>query len=243
MKASETLCIQALETIQKTLGLSEVQPEDGKPYAELTSPAFGEVGKVRIFKGEGIGELIYVGIAVPQIHLDSHMLFAFTPSGSAIPHFTLDSVAVPDGYAFHLDLIPRLDLGANLTYMDKVYGPLSPIFDDAKKIEGLSKAHISQRQVALMSPWMLVHRADPTAFEAIQAPVSDYLKHWLTLVQTGIDETADPALLAARDSANRSAIFNREVDPVWTQIERLLGEESSTSLRELLRLGSDNYVN
>ena len=97
MKASETLCIQALETIQKTLGLSEVQPEDGKPYAELTSPAFGEVGKVRIFKGEGIGELIYVGIAVPQIHHDYPMLFAYTPSGRANPHFTLDTDAVPDG--------------------------------------------------------------------------------------------------------------------------------------------------
>ena len=115
--------------------------------------------------------------------------------------------------------------------------------DEAKKIEGLSKAHISQRQVALMSPWMLVHRADPEAFEAIQSPVADYLKHWLELVEKGVGEDADATLLADRDSANRSAIFNRDVDPVWGQIERLLGEQSATALRELLRLGSDNYVN
>ncbi|MEE2750660.1 MAG: hypothetical protein VX519_04475 [Myxococcota bacterium] len=243
MKASESLCLQTLETIQATLGLSEVYSEGDKPYTELTSPAFGEVGKVRVFKGKDIGELIYVGIVVPQIHLDSHMIFAFTPSGSAVPHFTLDSVAVPDGYAFHLDLIPRLDLGANLSYMDNVYGPLSPIFDNAKKIKGLSKAHISQRQVALMSPWMLVHRADDTAFDAIQEPVSDYLQHWLGLLEAGVEDATDPADLAARDSANRSAIFNTEVDPVWEHIERLLGAESSTAIRELLRLGSDSMVN
>ena len=90
-----------------------------------------------------------------------------------------------------------------------------------------------------MSPWMLVHRADPSAFDAIQEPVADYLKHWLGLLETGVDETADPNALAARDSANRSAIFNRDVDPVWGHIERLIGAERSTALRELLRNGSD----
>jgi len=243
MSASESLCIQTLETIQTALKLDEVYSDGEKPYTELTSPAFGNVGKVRVFKGEDIGELIYVGIVVPQIHLDSHMIFAFTPSGSAVPHFTLDSVAVPDGYAFHLDLIPRLDLGANLSYMDTVYGPLSPVFDNAKKIKGLTKAHISQRQVALMSPWMLVHRADSNAFDAIQEPVADYLKHWLALLESGVEDAADASFLAERDSANRSAIFNPEVDPVWEHIERLLGPESSTAIRELLRLGSDQMVN
>ena len=114
MSASAALCINALETIQTKLNLQEVLGEDGQAYRTLQSPAFGDVGSVRVFKGEALEELIYIGLVVPQIHLDSHMLFAFTPDGNGVPHFTLDSVAIPDGHAFHLDLIPRVDLGASL---------------------------------------------------------------------------------------------------------------------------------
>ena len=55
-------------------------------------------------------------------------------------------------YAFHLDLIPRVDLGANLDYMNAVFNPLTGIFTEACAIEGLSPAEISPRQKALMSP-------------------------------------------------------------------------------------------
>ena len=71
-------------------------------------------------------------IVVPPIQLDSHMMFAFTPSDSAVPHFTLDSVRAGDHHAFHLDLIPRLDLGAHLAYMDACFTPLTPTFDWGK---------------------------------------------------------------------------------------------------------------
>ena len=238
MSASAALCTDALETIESELDLKEVLGESGAPYQTLQSPAFGNVGCVRIFKGSAIEELIYIGLTVPEIHLDSHMLFAFTDDGNAVPHFTLDSVAIPDGYAFHLDLIPRLDLGANLAYMDEAFGPLSPIFDEAEKIEGLTKAQISQRQVALMSPWMLVHRATADAFEAISKPVDAYLAHWLGMVKDGISTSAPQAELGARNAANRSAIFNPDVDPVWKRVEELIGSESTSGLCELLRVGS-----
>ena len=122
--------------------------------------------------------------------------------------------------------------------MDEAFGPLTAIFDDAEKIDGLTKAHISQRQVALMSPWMLVHRATADAFEAIGDPVSAYLAHWLGLAQRGITTQATEAELAKRNAANRSAIFNPDVDPVWHRIEKLLGPESTSGLCELLRVGS-----
>ena len=123
-------------------------------------------------------------------------------------------------------------------YMDEAFGPLSPIFDEAEKIEGLTKAHISQRQVALMSPWMLVHRATADAFEAIEKPVEDYLSHWLGLIDRGITTSATEAELSARNAANRSAIFNPDVDPVWNRVEQLIGPESTSGLCELLRVGS-----
>ena len=43
------------------------------------------------------------------------------------------------------------------------------------------------------------------------------------------------AQLAARDQANRNAIFSYEVDPVWNQIERLNGKAQNEKLIAILR--------
>jgi len=164
------------------------------------------------------------------------MIFAFTKPESHIPHFTLDSVMAGPHFAFHLDLIPRADLGANLKYMNAVFDNLTPIFDEAKKIEGLTAAQLGPKQYALMSPWMLAYRASESAFEQIQTPVNGYLEHWFNLVENGIPADAVPASdFAVRDQLNRNAIFDPEVDKVWAQVERLVGAETGAKLREILR--------
>ena len=43
------------------------------------------VGEARVFRGDRIAKAVYVGLAVPQIGLDSHMVFAFSPAGVAGP--------------------------------------------------------------------------------------------------------------------------------------------------------------
>lgn len=182
--------------------------------------------------------MVYIGLVVPMIGLDSHMFFAFTPPNSPIPHFTLDSVMAGPHFAFHLDLIPRADLGANLPYINAAFNPLTVIFDEAKKIEGLTPAHLGPRQYALMSPWMLAYRANAEAFAQIQKPVDDYLAHWFGLLEHGLPANATPAddaaTYAARDRANRSAIFDPDVDKVWAQVTRLLGADMSAKLRGIL---------
>ena len=101
---------------QKTLGrivdrfkLVEVTGNDGEPWLPLESQvpvAQGRVGQTRLFRGVPLFQVVSTNIVVPAIQLDSHMLFAFTPPTSAVPHFTLDAVQAGDHYAFHLDLIP-----------------------------------------------------------------------------------------------------------------------------------------
>ncbi len=123
-----TLFANTLQRLVDTLGLQEQSGADGGPYLPLVSQlpmVQGEVGNVRLFTGAPLFRVVTCSLAVPPMQLDSHMLFAFTPAGSAVPHFTLDSVKAGEHFAFHLDLIPRVDLGANLAYMDEVYGPLS----------------------------------------------------------------------------------------------------------------------
>jgi hypothetical protein len=232
MSLPSQLSISTLEKICQRFGLTET----GAPHITLTSPMSpAPVGSVRLFSGEKISKLVYIGLVVPPIGLDSHMIFAFTAPESPIPHFTLDSVMAGPHFAFHLDLIPRADLGANLKYMNAVFDPLSPIFDDAKKIDGLTPAQLGPKQYALMSPWMLAYRANESAFEQIQTPVNGYLEHWFNLVENGLPVDCTPiGDFAARDQLNRAAIFDPEVDKVWANVGRLVGEEMSARMREIL---------
>lgn len=234
MTLAADLAFSTLDKLRERLNLTE------RETIELTSPMMPEpVGKVQIFAGEKLSKAVYIGMTVPFIKLDSHMIFAFTPNDSAVPHFTLDSVCNDTTYAFHLDLIPRVDLGANLEYIDAVYGDLTDEFETANKTEGLTKAHLNPRQLAVMSPWMLVNRAEKEAFEKIFASVDFYLNHWFSLVENGINEEITKQFsaesLATRDRRNREIIFNPEVDKVWAQVDRLVGAEMSAKMREILK--------
>lgn len=197
------------------------------------SPA--PVGMVRVFGGDKVHKMVYIGVTVPPIGLDSHMIFAFTPPASLIPHFTLDSVLAGPHFAFHIDLIPRVDLGANLNHINQVFQPLTPHFDEAKKIEGLSPAQLSPRQYAIMSPWMLAYRATESAFAQIENSVNKYLDHWFSLIDSGVAADVVSTDPAQRDQLNRAALFNPEVDHVWAQIDRLVGAETSAKMRDILK--------
>jgi len=232
MSLPQQLSLNTLEKIRTRCCMTEI----GAPYISLSSPMSPvPVGALRLFRGEHVRKMVYIGLIVPPIGLDSHMIFAFTAPESPIPHFTLDSVLAGPHFAFHLDLIPRADLGANLTYMNAIFDALTPIFERARQIEGLTPAQLTPKQYALMSPWMLAYRANESAFERIQEPVNAYLEHWFCLVDQGLPVEAFPAgELAERDRLNRAAIFNPSVDKVWAQVERLVGIEMGERMRSIL---------
>ena len=243
---SQALWQRTLDRVVERFGLEEELSPDGGPFLPLTchAPMFdGPIGQVRRFTGEPLFQLVTSTIVVPPIGLDSHMMFAFTPSDSAVPHFTLDSVHAGDTHAFHLDLIPRVDLGANLAYMDECFTPLTEAHEKGEAIEGLSKAQLSPRQYAIMSPWMLANRANEDAFTAIDASVNEYLDHWFALVEGGLSgaslEGIDRETLVARDARNKAIIFNEDVDKVWDQITPLVGREAVDIQIELLRRTSE----
>lgn len=234
------LCHRTLDSVVTGAGLTEVPGADGGPYAVLRS-AMGPdpVGEVRVFSGTGqVVKAVYVGLVVPMIGLDSHMVFAFTAGDSVVPHFTLDSVQGQGSFAFHLDLIPRAELGTHLTYLDWSHDPLSEVFEEVRERPGLTRAAIGPRQCAVMSPWMLAQRADEQAFAGIEDAVEAYLAHWFALVGSEVPaqvlaDVADTDL-AARDLRNRSILFHPGVDKVWAQVARLVGDETAEQIRGLL---------
>lgn len=234
--------------------LKELHGADGGPRMWIPTQNNPEAGKLRIWQSDGpIKRVVYIGLTNrmqarhipgnPEIHIDSHMIFAFADKNTAIPHFTLDSVfteapGMPAPVlAFHLDLIPRVDLGANLAYMDHVYGgDITEAQAEAKKNEGFTPAQLSSRQLAVMSPWMLASRATPEAFATI--PVETYFEQWAKIVEAGVPADKTPDLgaddFAMRDLKNRKVLFNKDVDPVWDQIERAIGAEMGAKQREVL---------
>ena len=235
MTLAADLAAKTLERIIQRFALQE----HGDPYIALKNQMNGDaVGPLRLFSGGPLTKLVYCGMTVPFIGLDSHMIYAFTAPESAVPHFTLDSVCNGETYAFHLDLTPRVDLGAHLDYLNAAFQPLTETFMAAKNLEGLTPAHISPRQYALMSPWMIVYRATPEAFAQVGPFVDSYLEHWFNLVENGVpaETFADvsPAARAERDRLNRAAIFDPEVDHVWAQVDRLVGTEMSARQRGIM---------
>jgi hypothetical protein len=234
-----------LQRLIDTLGLEEQTAEDGGAYLPLISQlpmVQGSVDDVRVYTGASLFRVVTCSLTVEPIQLDSHMLFAFTPGSSAVPHFTLDSVKAGDHHAFHLDLIPRLDLGANLQYMNEVFDPLTQAHATGSAIEGLSKAHLSPRQYAIMSPWMLANRASEDAFGAIEESVRAYQDHWFSLLRNGVSDDAlggiSSAELQQRNLRNKRIIFDPDVDPVWERITAMIGEDAVDTQRALL-IGED----
>lgn len=233
----------ALNRIVDRYRLEEVHGESGGPYLSFTCQApfapGADVGCMRLFRGAPLFQVATSTIVVPQIQLDSHMVFAFAPSDSAAPHFTVDAVRAGEHHAFHLDLIPRLDLGANLAYMNEVFQPLTQACEAGRAIEGLSRAELSPRQWAIMSPWMLAHRATEAAFGQIDNTVLAYQDHWFALLDKGLSDAAlahtGAGELAQRDRLNKSIIFNADVDPVWRKITPLLGEETVAKQLQVLQ--------
>lgn len=238
---AHALFLSTLARLGDTLALTEITSDHQGPWLTLLSHApfhEGPCGVARLFAGVGLSKVVTCSITAPAIGLDSHMLFAFTPCDSAVPHFTLDSVQANEHMAIHLDLIPRLDLGAHLAYMDWAFAGLTKAFEGVSQIEGLSPALISPRQRATMSPWMVVHRATAHAFDQVEPLVHSYADHWLSLLASG----PPPHVLAGisgtdlieRDRANKAIIFDPDVDKVWNQIRGLIGDGSVEAIRAQL---------
>lgn len=239
MTRARELASRTLARLIDTLRLQERGGPDGIPYLRLTSSSAQPVGTVRVFQGAGLDQVVLINLTVPALAIESHMIFAFSAKDSALPHFTLDAVAVGDGFAFHLDLVPRVDLAAHRDMVDLVFQPLTAAYESGRAVAGLTAAQLSPRQRALMSPWMLAFRATAEAFAHIDATVEAYLEHWLQLAQKGLPAAAlldvDVAQLGPRDGQLRASLFDPEIDPVWNQVTRLVGNQTSAALRDFLR--------
>jgi hypothetical protein len=236
MSLPSELSHRTLASLVERVGATEIHGEDGGPYLTLNSVFSPDpVGEMRVFTSASVPKIVYAGLVVPKFHMDTHMIFGFAPEDSGVPHFTLDSVNANGTLAFHLDLIPRTSLATHVPYMDATYSGLTEVYTETSKWEGLTPAHITPRQYAMMSPWMLVNRADENTFRQMDGPVGQYLEHWLGLIETGLPADVTASLsdvnLPDHDSKLRFNLFSPEVDPVWRDVGKIVGDEASEKMQ------------
>jgi len=231
-----TLVVPALEQIVARVGAVEVTGPDGGPFRSLTTVADGApAGQVRVFTAQALPRIVYTNLAIPAHDLDSHMFYAFAPVESAVPHFTLDAVATRGIHAFHVDLVPRVELATHMDYMVEVFAPLDATQHLAEADEGFLPAVVPLRGRAMMSPWMLANRLSEADFPRTQPPSAFYLDHWLDLVDSGLSAAVVTSVgdvdLPARDAVLRHNLFGLDVDPAWDMAAKLVGDEPIKALR------------
>jgi hypothetical protein len=235
-----------LERLVRELGLAEETGGDGDaalPLHAVGGPLDGaRIGEFRVYTREDGMRLVYSALSIDDFGMDTHQVYAFTPTGSPLPHLFLDTAISPNtGGTFHygLDLAPRVDLGASLDYLDAVYTPLTEPRAAALAQPGIMPVpSIGPLQWALRSPWMIAAIALPADLKSLGAITDTYVDRWLALTRAGLASDVVAGIewqdVVRRDRLAREAMFSARTNPVWTLLDRLVGAESAAAMRALL---------
>jgi nucleoside-diphosphate-sugar epimerase len=245
-RTGREMVLAALARLTDALGLVEQTGADGDAALPLhagAGPLDGQrIGEFRVFTGPDGTRVVYSALAIDDFGMDTHQVYAFTSPNSPVPHLFLDTAISPNTegtFHFGVDLVSRLDLAASLDYTEAVYQPLTEVRAEALATPGVMPVpSLGPLQWSIRSPWMVAAIVNPEDLVKLQSVVDGYVDQWLHLMKDGLSEAAlaDAAWqnLAERDARNRAAIFSPRTNPVWTLLDRLVGDEAAQAMRNLL---------
>jgi nucleoside-diphosphate-sugar epimerase len=245
-RSGEKIVTAALARIIDALGLVEETAADGDaalPLHAVGGPLDGaRIGEFRIFTRADGTRCVYSRLSIDEFGMDTHQVYAFTAANSPVPHLFLDTAISPNTegtFHFGLDLVPRVDLGANLDYTLTVYGPLAETRAATLTQPGvLPVPSLGPLQWTLRSPWMVAAIVTPADLHKLTNVTDAYIDRWLDLMSAGLPaEVADSVTwqdLPQRDRRNREAMFSPRTNPVWILLDRLVGADAASQMRELL---------
>ena len=248
-RTGRTMVLATLDKITSALGLTEEHNAEGDavlPLFGAAGPLQGQrIGEFRVFSRPDGTRVVYSALAVDAFGMDTHQVYAYTAPASQVPHLFLDSAISPntDGtFHFGLDLIPRVDLGANLDYSEAVYVPLTQARAEALDQPGVMDVpSLGPLQWSIRSPWMVAAIVAPDDLRKLGSIVDVYVDHWLGLMNTGLPAgivTASEAeRIDDRDRRNREAMFSPRTNPVWGLLDNLVGAETAQAMKDLLIKG------
>jgi len=245
-RTGRAMVTATLTRIVSALGLVEETGDDGDavlPLHAIGGPLDGQrIGEFRVFsRGDGT-RVVYSKLAIDDFGMDTHQVYAFTGANSPVPHLFLDTAISPNTegtFHFGLDLVPRVDLGANLDYSEAVFAPIDEARAAAISQPGVMPVpSLGPLQWSIRSPWMVAAIVEPADLTKLGGVVDAYVDHWIGLVDAGLDAQIAESVawqdLPQRDLRNREAMFSPRTNPVWALVDRLVGAESGAAMKSLL---------
>ena len=218
----EAICTRAVSRLIEEIRCVHIAPDS--PIWQDLNRGEARVGELRVYRGRGVVEKVvsaHFKLELPA--LESYMVTVFTRPESPVPHFVLDVVRFGPQASFHVDLLPKRDLGVSLPYVDRCFAPLSAIRTDLEQDPRFAAGTAPLRQRAFMSPWMALYTHAPEQLEVARSYVDRYFAHWSGLLTSSDALLAPDQALVARDAQQRKLVFSRELDPVWAMLDRALG--------------------
>ena len=237
MSASQLLFEQVFKRFKQQLAVTELTADKGHCFQAFTHTETGKpAGMLKVYRGKAPVEYIITSsLYVEEMGMESYMLMAFVDPGSAIPHFAFDAMTNSERGAFHVDFIPRLDLGTHPQYSKQVFEPLNDALDTLKADPDFSPGDGGRLLLSMLSPWTGLFQTTPDKLAGGAMLVDRYLQHWFTLIDQGVSTTVDSEALANRDRLHRLALYNEENDMLWGLLKNLIGEKDRDLILSLLR--------
>jgi hypothetical protein len=230
----EAVCTRIVSKLIEELGCVDIAP-DSPAWRDLLCHG-KRVGELRVYRGRGrIQKTVtsHFTLEAPSPGgdraagqaLESHSVAVFTAPESPVPHFVLDSVRVGSKVTFHVDLLPKRDLGIALAYLDRCFAPLNDVRAELDADPRFVQGSAPLRQRALSSPWLAQYEVEPELLGTAMGFIERYFRHWSSLLRSDAGELASAPDVAARDRQHRKLFFSREVDPAWSMLDRALGRD------------------
>ena len=243
---------QLLDTVVQRLG---IQGRDNPPIGEFSHPAFGNLGYIKIIDGgnhKDVLKIIRLRLNFAPVGMEANAVHVITRPESLVPHGIIEGIfhdptvdtpfrPANDGpplFGCFANCTSRVDPGVNLKYLQHVYLPLEDAYKSVQEDEEIRLAPLPRIQLAAMQPWAIPATAPDHKKDVLMKAMATYLNRTLDIIEeglpAGIVSAEEAARSASRDAVNRATYLSPEVDHIWAQFDKLLGEAVSTRLREIL---------
>lgn len=241
-----------LDKVTNDLGISG---KDNDPIGEFSHPAFGNLGYIKILDGGAHKEVLKVirlRLNFAPVGMEANAVHVITRPDSLVPHAILEGIYHdptvdtpfrpahdgPGQFGCFANCVSRVDPGVNLKYMQHVYLPLEDAYKSVAEDEEIRLAPLPRIQLAAMQPWAIPATAPDHKKEVVQKAISTYLQRTLDIIAEGLPaglvSAEEAARSASRDAVNRVTYLHPEVDHIWGQFDKLLGEDVSKRLFDIL---------
>lgn len=186
------------------------QTEDLRAYAD----ASGDYrGSLNTFSGPEVAWMVHSWIGNPRRSFTNMHLTIWLKPQTRVPHLGMALGTLPELF-FYMDYVPRVDLMADLDYLDRYYQPVNDRFVHAradKRFTPFTSKDVYMRASQTATSLCYSSAPEPDTLERVRALALDHVNRWLAWLDAAepVPES-ERAALAARDERVRRAIAERD---------------------------------